>query len=274
MSVQVVASDSRMIVFVLADGQSPAIRNDNLQFSVSNNYNALQMKALIQDMRLKIQKIRRAKRIKRIKASTPPYLKKDFGVELNFKLWTTKGARFAASDRNKKLNSLSYQTIGYLSAYLIIINLINVYDLPYLSKMSSQSLGFWTTALSILILIFSQFENAKNYSIKSEKYHQCGLEIAELYNKLRMIKTFENVNDHENEIRKISEEYDIALKKYENHAPIDLKAFTTTKPKYFKLSRFCILKINIEKYFKIKFKYHLMIYGPIILFIYYQTIKK
>ena len=36
-SVQVVASDSRMIVFVLADGQSPAIRNDNLQFSVGGN---------------------------------------------------------------------------------------------------------------------------------------------------------------------------------------------------------------------------------------------
>ena len=37
-SVQVVASDSRMIVFVLADGQSPAIRNDNLQFSVSGYF--------------------------------------------------------------------------------------------------------------------------------------------------------------------------------------------------------------------------------------------
>lgn len=232
------------------------------------------MKQLLKNIRLYFLKIKRAKRIKNIKDSTPPYLKKDFGVELNFKLWATKGARFAASDRNKKLNSLSYQTIGYLSSYLIIINLINVYDLPYLSKMSSQSLGFWTTSLSILILIFSQFENAKNYSIKSEKHHQCGLEIAELYNKLRMVKTFEKFNDPENEIEKISEQYDIALKKYENHAPIDLKTFTTTKPKYFKLNRFSVLKINIQKYFKIKFKYHLMIYGPILLFIYYQTIKK
>ena len=34
-SVLVVASDSRMIVFVLADGQSHAIRNDNLQFTVT-----------------------------------------------------------------------------------------------------------------------------------------------------------------------------------------------------------------------------------------------
>ncbi len=34
-SVQFVASDSRMIVYRPADGQSPAIRNDNLQFSVT-----------------------------------------------------------------------------------------------------------------------------------------------------------------------------------------------------------------------------------------------
>ena len=33
-AVQVVASDSRMIVYRPADGQSHAIRNDNLQFSV------------------------------------------------------------------------------------------------------------------------------------------------------------------------------------------------------------------------------------------------
>lgn len=95
--------------------------------SVKNNYNKLQMKQLAQNIRLDLKKRKRAKRIKKIKNCTPPpYLKKDFGVELNFKLWTTKGARFAASDRNKKLNSLSYQTIGYLSVYLIIINLINM----------------------------------------------------------------------------------------------------------------------------------------------------
>lgn len=139
--------------------------------------------------------------------------------------------------------------------------------------MSSQSLGFWTTALSILILIFSQFKNIKNYSIKSEKHHQCGLEIAELYNKLRMVKTFEKFNAPEIEIEKISEEYDIALKKYENHAPIDLKSFTTTKLKYFKLNRFSVLIINIQKYFKIKFKYHLIIYGSVVLFIHYQLVK-
>ncbi len=221
-----------------------------------------------------IKKIKRLKRIKKAKEGMPPYLKKDFGVELNYKLWATKGARFAASDRNKKMHSLSYQTIGYLSAYLIIINLINVYDLAYLSKMSSQSLGFWTTALSIIILIYSQFENAKNYSIKAEKFHQCGLEIGELYNKLRMTKTFESINRPEDEIQRISEQYDVVLRKYENHISTDLDIFTTTKPKYFKLTKFQISWIKIKRYFIVKLKYHLMIYGPVIFFIVFQIKQK
>ena len=216
------------------------------------------------------KKVKRARRIKTLKSKIAPYLKKDFGVELNYKLWTTKGARFLASERNKNLNTLSSQTIGYLSAYLIIINLITVYKLPFLKDLTLDQLGFTTTALSILILIFSQFESAKNHSIKSEKFHQCGLEIAELYNELRMVKTFKSINDPEKRINEISDKYDIILKKYENHSPIDFLYFTTTKPKYFEINWFEVKWIKIQKYFLIKFKYHLMIYGPIILFILFQ----
>ena len=69
--------------------------------------------------------------------------------------------------------------------------MINIYSIPYLNILSDNELGFWTTALSVLILIYSQFEIAKNYSIKGEKFHQCSLEISTLYNQLRMVKTSE-----------------------------------------------------------------------------------
>lgn len=49
------------------------------------------------------------------------YLDKDFSVELNYKFWTTKGARFIASHRLKTINKLSSYSIGFLSAYLIIL---------------------------------------------------------------------------------------------------------------------------------------------------------
>ena len=81
------------------------------------------------------KKIQRIKRIKKHKNKIPPYLKKDFGVELNYKIWITKGARFSASERNRICDNLSSQTVGYLSAYLIIVNLITIYKIDFLSKL-------------------------------------------------------------------------------------------------------------------------------------------
>lgn len=215
------------------------------------------------------KKVRRAKRIKRLRKKQPPYLKKDFGVELNYKLWFTKGARFSASERNKKQNDLSTKTVGYLSAYLIIINLVNIYDVPYLEKLPTNELGFWTSALSILILLYSQFESAKNYAIRGEKFHQCSLEIAELYNELRMVKTSTLITREQEEksISEISKKYDIILKQHENHSNIDGKEFKTYKSEYFELNKIDVWTIYIEKYFRVYFKYHLMIYGPIIIFV-------
>ncbi|WP_159517257.1 SLATT domain-containing protein [Sunxiuqinia indica] len=224
------------------------------------------MRKLVQSIHHYCKKVKRARNIKRAKDKIAPYLKKDYGVELNYKLWITKGARFVASERNSDLERLSSKTVGYLSAYLIIVNLIHVYNIPYLEILSLVEVGFVTAALSILILIYSQFENANKYSLKADRFHQCGLEIGELYNDLRMAKTFSNISDRETEIRRISEKYDAVLKKYENHDSIDLKMFETAKPPYFELSRLGVRRIKAEKYFKVKFRYHLMIYGPFILF--------
>lgn len=226
---------------------------------------------------LYLKKLKRAKKIteakKVAKSKIPPYLKKDFGVELNYKLWITKGARFKASERNLVSGNLSSQTIVYLSAYLIILNLITIYKIDFLPTLTNDQLGFASTSLSILILLYSQFETAKNHNVRSEKFHQCSLEIAELYNELRMIKTFENVYNPEDKIRKVSEKYDEVLKKYENHQPIDLDVFKLTKPDYFELTFIDIKKIRIKEYFTTRFKYHLMIYGPLISYFFYVIYK-
>lgn len=213
------------------------------------------------------KKIKRAKRIEKLKKKIPPYLKKDFGVELNYKIWITKGARFAASERNRICDRLSSQTIGYLSAYLIIINLFSAYDIDFIQQLTPTELGFTSSALSILILIYSQFESAKGHSLKSEKYHQCSLELGELYNELRMVKTFKELKNPEARITQIAEKYDTVLRKYENHIPIDTETFKLTKADYFDLSTISSRWIKIKKYFLINFKYHVMIWGPPILFL-------
>lgn len=231
---------------------------------------------MFEKVKLHIKKINRARRIKKLKKRIAPYLKKDFGVELNYKMWTTKGSRFSASHRNRIMNDLSSKTIGYLSAYLIIINLINIYDVPFLIKLPDNELGFVTTALSIIILLYSQFESAQNYSIKCEKFHQCSLEIGELYNELRMIKTFKSLTEEEKEpkIAEISKKYDIILKQHENHLPIDRLDFMRFKPEYFNLNKFDLLKIRLKKYLNIQFKFHVLRYGPVIWFVIYQSLDK
>lgn len=145
---------------------------------------------------------------------SPSYTQKTFTEELNYKLWITKGARFQASLRNDKLEKLSSQSIGYFSAYLIIINILNLYELPFYQKLDSGTLGLISTSLSILILIFSQFESSKEYKLKSYIFHRCGLEIAELYNELRLTKTFDKKQDVRDNTKTISTKYQEILSRY------------------------------------------------------------
>lgn len=213
--------------------------------------------------------ISRARRIKKLKKKIPPYLLKDFEVELNYKLWSTKGIRFAASHRNQTLNGLSSKSIGFLSAYLIIVNIVNIYGLSFWKiTLTDSEVGFISTAISVLILLFSQLEGSENFIIKSERFHNCSLDISELYNKLRFMKTYEADSDKKKVmLENISRDYDIILKKYENHLPIDYSKFQLTKPDYFDLNLFNRLGIFLLYYFTVKLKYHILIYGPIIVFI-------
>lgn len=194
------------------------------------------------------------------------YLNKDFSVELNYKFWTTKGARFTASSRLKKINKLSSYSIGFLSGYMIIIGLLSVFKLNNDQLVSSDQLGFITTGLSILILVFSQLESANDYALKADKFHNCALEIGELYNKLRYLKTnLKNEEEINSLAQELSIEYGNVLKKYENHEPIDFEYFKTSKNDYFKLSRLKVFKIQCEYYLRTKFLYHFLIIAPAVI---------
>lgn len=194
------------------------------------------------------------------------YLNKDFIVELNYKFWTTKGARFTASSRLKKINRLSSYSIGFLSGYMIIIGLLSVFKLNNDQIVSSNQLGFITTGLSILILVFSQLESANDYALKADKFHNCVLEIGELYNKLRYLKTNLKSEEEINSLaQELSVEYGNVLKKYENHEPVDFEYFKTSKNDYFKLSNFKVFQIQCEYYLRTKFLYHFLIIAPAII---------
>lgn len=224
---------------------------------------------MIRQFLLYWKKIQRAKRIKKLKTKIPPYLQKDFEVELNYKLWSTKGARFAASHRNETLQRLSGQTVGYLSAYLIVVGLVNVYNLKFwMFALTDNQVNFASMAFSVLILLFSQLESSENFSLKADRYHNCALDISELYDKLRYIKTYENNNPNKKDtLKNISIDYDKILKRNENHKPIDYEKFQLTKFSYFELNFWDRSLIKIEYYWRVHLKYHLFMYGPIVIFL-------
>jgi hypothetical protein len=200
--------------------------------------------------------------------SGQPYLDKDFSVELNYKLWTTKGARFIASQRMKTVNKLSSYAVGFLSGYLIIAGLLTSFKFKTAIEINAEQFTFISTGLSILILIFSQLESANEYRLRAEKYHDCALEIGELYNHLRFIKTSDKALEEINQLSfELSNNYGQVLKKYENHKHIDFRYFQTTKNDYFKLPRWEVLKIKVGYYFQSQFLYHALIIIPLIIII-------
>jgi hypothetical protein len=194
------------------------------------------------------------------------YLDKDFSVELNYKLWVTKGSRFVASDRLKTVSKLSSTSLGFLSSYMILLGLLSAFKLDSLLIIPNQYLAFITTGLSIIILVFSQSESSSEYGLKAEKFHNCALEISDLYNKLRYLKTERSTDLDINKLsQELSIEYGIILKRYENHKPIDFEYFKTSKPDYFKLSMWETIKIKSIFYLKTKFLYHFLIGSPPVL---------
>lgn len=224
---------------------------------------------MIEGIKNYFKRINRAKRIKKLKKKIPPYLQKDFEVELNYKLWSTKGARFAASHRNEALHRLSGQCVGYLSAYLIIVGLVNVFGLKFwMYTLTDSQVNFISMAFSVLILLFSQLETSENFILKSDRFHNCALDISELYNKLRYTKTYDSTNPNKKDILlDISNEYDKILKRYENHKQLDYLKFQLLKPEYFELSFFEIQSIKLKYYWRVYFKYHLFMYGPLLIFL-------
>lgn len=198
------------------------------------------------------------------------YLEKTYLEELNYKIWSTKGSRFNANKRLIKISRLSNLCTSLFSVYLIAIGLLAVYNVNHSNLFNDNTLAYSITCLSILLLVFTQTENSKDYNKKASEFHNCALELSELYNHLRIFKTLNGTPSNE-EKRKfaedISEKYKRILQKHENHDSIDLEMFKAKKSKYHKLNWWQVWVITLTSYFKTIFIYHLLIIAPPILII-------
>ncbi|MBI3233261.1 MAG: SLATT domain-containing protein [Bacteroidetes bacterium] len=191
--------------------------------------------------------------------------RKTYIEDLETWLWTTKGIRFYTHERYLSKNRWSNFSVGMMSAYIIIINLITSYKIHLNTEFGENTVSFITTALSILILVFSQLENSSDFKLRAEKFHDCSREISKLYRQLRE-KRREIIDDDKltpflNEITKL---YEQILDKYENHQEIDYLYFIARHPKDFEMSPFKRISIRLKYYLNTLFIYHILILSPLI----------
>ncbi|SHG21857.1 SLATT domain-containing protein [Flavobacterium defluvii] len=197
------------------------------------------------------------------------YLNKTFLEELNYKIWSTKGSRFNASTRLTKTSQLSNLSLSILSVYLTAVGLLSVYNLKF-NSLDENLIAYSITCLSILILIFGQIENAKDFTMKSKEFHNCGLELSKIYNNLRIYKTLtenQTLEQKEKFCKEISDAYQRILERHENHQQIDINLFKAKTAKYHELSLIDVLKIKLEYYIRTSLLYHLLIILPPIIII-------
>ena len=187
------------------------------------------------------------------------HLDKDFLEELKHKLWSTKGIRFYASDRLKKISKISNICTSVLSVYLIIFGLLSVYNIYNPSEQYENLFAFSMTAISIILLIFSVFENSQNYLVKAEKFHDCSLDIADLYNELQNFKTYDKKSSDKEKLEycnDIQSRYQNILRRYENHDQLDRQKFRADNMDYYKYLKWHYWwRVQIIYFYKTKLIY-------------------
>jgi len=128
----------------------------------------------------------------------------------------TVAARFQASRRLDFHNKLSLFSISLFSIILILVALLQLVEFNF--SFGSVAVNIGQVFLSIVILCFSIAISMSDFSLKSSKHHECGVQLNELVYKL-MNKWGVTLSDQEYEQR-LSEYFNI-LSKFENHTETD-----------------------------------------------------
>lgn len=145
-------------------------------------------------------------------------------TSLNNRIWRTKGSRFNAYRRLAKKNSALTFITSFSSIHLLAIGILQLSNLVALTDEQSSLLNFISITLSIIILAYSLIEGGKEYGLKSERHHLCGIELDRCYSKLQFIDDSDTTG-----IIALAEEYNEVTEKYLlNHDTIDDDFFQLT----------------------------------------------
>ncbi len=152
--------------------------------------------------------------------------------ELHDRINKTCKGRFQADKRLKAHASWAVWSITLTSILLILISLLDGFDL--IASYSSKQISVIQILASIFILCYSLILTMKNYSVDAVKMHRCGLELSDL---LFEVHPFVEQPGTDDDYDRLREKYAHILSRYDNHDDIDhliiksknKKLYTTTK---------------------------------------------
>ena len=193
----------------------------------------------------------------------------DFGKELSYQLWVTKGSRFHASRRLELKQRWSTYTIAALALYAITANLITVYGIAGQLNISTK-IAFASSVMSIFILILSLLEGARQYNLKASHYHDCAREISKLYRRLRQLRTGPGGPLTPEILTDLTEQYEAILDRFENHEDIDYYLLQAKKSEWFSHGFLVRGWFRLRWYLQTLFLYHVAILlPPVVLFVWW-----
>lgn len=170
------------------------------------------------------------------------------------KMDATSKTRFHNSRRLKLHAKLSTYTVVVISLGLILISLMQAYNLG--NNIDSKLVGLIQVFSAIAVLVYSLLVEKNDYSSLSEKMYSCAAKIGEL--KQRFYPHIENKHD-DKIYDKFEKDYYSVLKLYETHSTNDFRGdYYRAKidmPKFYKLGFFKNMYIRIQIYLSYTFNF-------------------
>ena len=119
--------------------------------------------------------------------------------------------------------------------------------------------------MSVLVLVFSLLENAQNDPVKAKNFHDCGLDLADLYNDIQNFKSYNKDSTEEKKLEfctNLQKEYQNILRRSDNHDPIDNKKFRINHPDYYRIKWYEWITTPLLYFYKARLVYLLIMIIP------------
>lgn len=138
------------------------------------------------------------------------------------KMWKTKSSRFNAQARLRTRYWASVAATSLLSFYLVAASLMQLAFDDTLDLTTNKLLSVGNVIVSVLLIVVTLLETAKDYAGEADRMHKSALAIAELYNRFQAL-TIERADEQRTAFNDL---YSSALKDNPvEHKDIDFQRF-------------------------------------------------